>query len=305
MAIFKWHEYMLPVLNELSQDQIVVRRDLIESVAEATVITEEDRKQFISSGQPTYVSRISWAITYLHRAQCLDRPQRAHYSINDLGRKLQARYPEGISQSDLAEFAQNHGIQDPSGVARVQVDEGEGGVEKQEAELTPTEQIEAGLERLHAGISADLLERLRNNAPVFFEQAVLDLLIAMGYGGTSGSATRTQLSNDGGIDGVIDQDALGISRIYVQAKRYSASNKVGRPEVQAFVGALHGVQANQGVFFTTGAFTDAAVAYANSLNARVVLIDGERLAKLMIRFGVGVQVQQVVKIVEVDEDFFE
>ncbi|MFP7365915.1 restriction endonuclease [Corynebacterium callunae] len=265
MAIFKWHEYMLPVLNELSQDQTVVRRDLIESVAEATVITEEDRKQFISSGQPTYVSRISWAITYLHRAQCLDRPQRAHYSINDLGRKLQARYPEGISQSDLAEFAQNHGIQDPSGVAQRAVDEEEGGVEKQEAELTPTEQIEAGLERLHAGISADLLERLRNNAPVFFEQAVLDLLIAMGYGGTSGSATRTQLSNDGGIDGVIDQDALGIiSRIYVQAKRYSASNKVGRPEVQAFVGALHGVQANQGVFFTTGAFTDAAVAYANS-----------------------------------------
>ncbi|WP_172769519.1 restriction endonuclease [Corynebacterium glutamicum] len=296
---------MLPVLNELSQDQIVVRRDLIESVAKATGITEEDRKQFISSGQPTYVSRISWAITYLHRAQCLDRPQRAYYSINDLGRKLQAHYPEGISQSALAEFAQDHGIQDPSGVARVQVDQGEGGVEKQEVELTPTEQIEAGLERLHAGISADLLERLRNNAPVFFEQAVLDLLIAMGYGGTSGSATRTQLSNDGGIDGVIDQDALGISRIYVQAKRYSASNKVGRPEVQAFVGALHGVQANQGVFFTTGAFTDAAIAYANSLNARVVLIDGERLAKLMIRFGVGVQVQQVVKIVEVDEDFFE
>ncbi|GFK20095.1 restriction endonuclease [Corynebacterium glutamicum] len=305
MTIFKWHEYMLPVLNELSQDQIVVRRDLIESVAKATGITEEDRKQFISSGQPTYVSRISWAITYLHRAQCLDRPQRAYYSINDLGRKLQAHYPEGISQSALAEFAQDHGIQDPSGVARVQVDQGEGGVEKQEVELTPTEQIEAGLERLHAGISADLLERLRNNAPVFFEQAVLDLLIAMGYGGTSGSATRTQLSNDGGIDGVIDQDALGISRIYVQAKRYSASNKVGRPEVQAFVGALHGVQANQGVFFTTGAFTDAAIAYANSLNARVVLIDGERLAKLMIRFGVGVQVQQVVKIVEVDEDFFE
>lgn len=159
--------------------------------------------------------------------------------------------------------------------------------------------------RLHAGISADLLERLRNNAPVFFEQAVLDLLIAIGYGGTSGSAARTQLSNDGGIDEVIDQDALGISRIYVQAKRYSMSNKVGRPEVQAFVGALHGVQANQGVFFTTGAFTDAAVHYADSLNVRVVLIDGDRLAKLMIRFGVGVQVQQVVNVVEIDEDFFE
>lgn len=296
---------MLPVLKALPQDQITVRRDLIELVAEATGITEEDRKEFISSGQPTYVSRISWATTYLHRAQCLDRPQRAHYAINDLGRKLQAQFTDEISQNDLAKFTQDHGIQDPSGVARKKLNDEEGSVDKQEAELTPTEQIEAGLVRLHAGISADLLERLRNNAPVCFEQAVLDLLIAMGYGGTSGSAARTQLSNDGGIDGVIDQDALGISRIYVQAKRYSMSNKVGRPEVQAFVGALHGVQANQGVFFTTGAFTDAAAHYADSLNVRVVLIDGDRLAKLMIRFGIGVQVQQVVNVVEIDEDFFE
>ncbi|WP_230471498.1 restriction endonuclease [Corynebacterium glutamicum] len=231
----------------------------------------------------------------------MDRPQRAHYAINDLGRKLQAQFTDEISQNDLAKFAQDHGIQDPSGVARKKLIDEEGSVEKQEAELTPTEQIEAGLVRLHAGISADLLERLRNNAPVFFEQAVLDLLIAMGYGGTSRSVARTQLSNDG----VIDQDALGISRIYVQAKRYSVSKKVGRPEVQAFVGALHGVQANQGVFFTTGAFTDAAVHYADSLNVRVVLIDGDRLAKLMIRFGVGVQVQQVVNVVEIDEDFSE
>lgn len=120
-----------------------------------------------------------------------------------------------------------------------------------------------------------------------------------------GKATRTQLSNDGEIDWIIDQDALGLSRIYVQAKRYALTSRVGRPEIQAFVGALHGVQANQGVFLTTAQFTTGAEQYAESLNVRVVLIDGPRLARLMIRYGVGVQVQQVVNVVEVDEDFFE
>ena len=129
--------------------------------------------------------------------------------------------------------------------------------------------------------------------------------MAMGYGGAEGKATRTQLSNDGGIDGIVDQDALGLSRIYVQAKRYALQASVGRPEVQAFVGALHGNQANQGVFITTGRFASGARAYVDSVPTRVILIDGQRLASLMVRYGVGVQVRRTVQIVEVDEDFFE
>jgi len=139
----------------------------------------------------------------------------------------------------------------------------------------------------------------------FFEQAVLDLIMAMGYGGADGAATRTQLSNDGGIDGIVDQDALGLSRVYVQAKRYAIDNAVGRPDIQAFVGALHGAQANQGVFITTGRFSSGARDYAASVATRVVLIDGAHLTSLMIRYGVGVQVRRTVQIVEVDEDFFE
>lgn len=127
----------------------------------------------------------------------------------------------------------------------------------------------------------------------------------MGYGGAEGKATRTQLSNDGGIDGVIDQDALGLSRIYVQAKRYAVDSTVGRPDIQAFVGALQGAQANQGVFLTTGKFSRGAVQYADAIQSRVVLIDGERLARLMIHYGVGVQVERTVEIVKIDEDFFE
>ena len=127
----------------------------------------------------------------------------------------------------------------------------------------------------------------------------------MGYGGAEGSATRTQLSNDGGIDGIIDQDALGLSRVYVQAKRYAMDAVVGRPEVQGFVGALHGNQANQGVFITTGRFSSGARQFADAIATRVVLVDGPRLARLMIKYRVGVQVRQTYDIVELDEDFFE
>jgi restriction system protein len=171
--------------------------------------------------------------------------------------------------------------------------------------LAPVEQIESGIARIHEQVEADLIQRLHAREPAFFEQAVLDLLVAMGYGFAEGAATRTRLSNDGGIDGIVDQDALGLSRIYVQAKRYALDAAVGRPEIQGFVGALHGNQANQGVFITTGRFSSGARSYAESVSSRVVLIDGRRLASLMIRYGVGIQAKRTLQIVELDEDFFE
>ena len=150
-----------------------------------------------------------------------------------------------------------------------------------------------------------MLEKIHGNEPEFFERAVLDLLIAMGYGGTFGKALHTQLTNDGGIDGVIDQDALGLSRINVQAKRYDPKQTIGRPAIQGFVGALQGVQAHQGVFLTTATFTKGAKEYAEGVQSRVVLIDGEQFTQLMIHYGVGVQVKNTVKVVEIDEDYFE
>lgn len=154
-------------------------------------------------------------------------------------------------------------------------------------------------------MAGELLDRLHDNPPSFFETAVLDLLVAMGYGGAGGRAMRTPLTNDEGIDGIIDQDALGLSRIYVQAKRYALDSSVGRPEIQAFVGALQGAQADRGVFITTARFSQRATDYARGVSTRVVLIDGESLADLMIQYGVGVQVKQTAHIVEVDEDFFD
>ncbi|MDG7000119.1 MAG: restriction endonuclease, partial [Nitrososphaerota archaeon] len=167
------------------------------------------------------------------------------------------------------------------------------------------ELVEQGIARINNEVASNLLVRLHSQDPVFFEQAVVDLVVAMGYGGADARATRTQLSNDGGIDGIIDQDVLGLSRVYIQAKRYSLDSSVGRPDIQSFVGALQGQQANQGVFITTGRFSSGAIEYAKSVPTRVVLIDGSRLAELMIRYRVGVQVKRTLQIVDIDEDFFE
>ena len=172
------------------------------------------------------------------------------------------------------------------------------------SELDPTEQVETGIERIHHEVAAELLSRLVDQDPAFFENAVVDLLLAMGYGGVGGRGVVTDLNHDGGIDGVIDQDVLGLNKVYVQAKRYTPTNAVQRPEVQGFVGALSG-KADGGVFITTSRFSAGALEWARTVPARIILIDGQRLTQLMIEYGVGVQVQRAVQIVEIDEDFFE
>jgi len=171
--------------------------------------------------------------------------------------------------------------------------------------LDPVEQIHAGVGAIQTDVAAQLLDRLRSQSPAFFEQAVVDLLIAMGYGGTEGRGEPTQLTRDGGIDGVLDQDPLGLSKVYVQAKRYGAHNSVQRPEVHAFFGALDGNQADRGLFITTSTFSPGAVEFARATSKRIVLIDGPELAKLMIKYRVGVQVSDTFYAVEIDEDFFD
>ncbi|MGL5866876.1 MAG: restriction endonuclease, partial [Dermatophilaceae bacterium] len=249
--------------------------------------------------------RGGWALFHLARARAVERPVRGHYRITDIGRRLLASHPDGITEGHLNAVGGDptthqtamSGSPPMMQPGHVPTDE--------ESALDPEEQIASGVARINDDVSAELLNRIMAQEPVFFEQAVLDLLIAMGYGGTEGRATRTRLSNDGGIDGVVDQDALGLSRIYVQAKRYAAHNSVGRPAIQEFVGALTGKQANQGVFITTSTFTSDAATFAEGVSTRVVLIDGYRLARLMIRYGVGVQVKQTIQIVDIDEDYFE
>jgi restriction system protein len=261
-------------------------------------LTDDQRTVMLSSGQSKAHNRIGWAISFLTRIDAVKRPSRGRYVIADLGRELLVNDPDQISEARLKHLY-------TPGASR-QLPQIDTGVVRDELknELDPIEQIERGLERIHEAVSSDLLQRLQEKNPAFFEAAVVKLLVAMGYGGADGKATVTQQSHDGGIDGVIDRDALGLDRVYIQAKRYQSNASVQRPEVQAFVGALSG-KASTGVFITTGSFSKGAIEYASTAYTRIILIDGARLTELMIRYGVGVQVQRSLNVVEVDEDFFE
>lgn len=303
MSAPTWDQYMAPSLQVLLDGEVRRTRQIVEGAADLLNLTPEQREILIPSGQQQWVNRGNWALSYLSRAGATERPSRGHYRITEVGRRLLADHADGITEKHL------RGLSGYPGKSNRKAFPASSSVaaESSEAEtaLDPAEQIASGVARIHADVADQLLTRLLDQEPVFFEQAVLDLLMAMGYGGAEGVATRTQVSNDQGVDGIIDQDALGLSRIYVQAKRYGPDNTVGREAIQAFVGALAGHQAHQGVFITTSRFSLTAVNYASSVATRVILIDGERLTRLMIRYGVGVQVKQTIQIVEIDEDFFE
>jgi restriction system protein len=305
MTVPTWDQYMAPSLRVLLDGEVHRTRQIVEAAANLLEVTPEQRLILIPSGQEQYVNRGNWALSYLARAGAADRPSRGRYRITDAGKRLLADHPDGITEKHLRALSGDANAPHSWKAFPLKADQPSVAVAEQETRLDPEEQIASGIARINDDVADQLLDRIMAQESVFFEQAVLDLLIAMGYGGAEGSATRTQLSNDGGIDGIVDQDALGLSRIYVQAKRYAVDNVIGRPVIQAFVGALAGNQANQGVFITTSRFTGDAQAYADQVPSRVILIDGDRLTRLMIRYSVGVQVKRTVHIVEVDEDFFE
>ncbi len=296
-----WDGFLIYVLRYLSDGAVRQLSDIRKGVADLAGLSAEQRVDQLPSGQLRAANRIGWAVSYLNRVGAIERPIRGRYQIVPTGVDLLTRHPERITESVLRTMARPGdewwtGTQstDPEVVPP------DPGSES----LDPVEQIEDGLKRIHVAVADDLLMRLQGKEPAFFEAAVVKLLVAMGYGGADGTATVTQQSNDGGIDGVIDRDALGLDRVYIQAKRYASGNSVQKPEVQAFVGALSG-KASSGVFLTTGRFSSGAIEYARTAYTRVILIDGQRLTDLMIRYGVGVQNQRTLNVVAVDEDFFE
>lgn len=300
-----WQEYMRPALQILSDGVTRRAREVVREAADLMQVSDDHRQIMIASGQEQWMNRGNWALSYLTRAEAVERPSRGHYVVTDVGRKLLVDFPDGITERDLRSLPHYESPRRSRRNSSTPMASQEVVEEAVDTVLDPEEQISAGIARINADVADQLLKRVLGQEPVFFEQAVLDLLMAMGYGGAEGTATRTQLARDGGIDGIIDQDALGLSRIYVQAKRYSDHNVIGRPDIQAFVGALAGNQAHQGVFITTSRFSSDARTYIDQIPSRVVLIDGERLVRLMIRYGVGIQIKHTVHIVEVDEDFFE
>jgi restriction system protein len=297
-----WEGFLLPVLQVLRSGEPVQARDLQDQVADHVGLTDVQRAETIASGPQRFRDRIGWSVSSLRQAGALARPRRGTYTITDIGRQLLEEHPRELRELQLRQIPayREHVPSRRGGTPAAPADATE-----LNSTLAPVEQIDAGISRLRAEVAALLLQRLRTSNPDFLEQCVLDVLVAMGYGGVEQRARRIGGSGDGGVDGVIDQDPLGLARIYVQAKRYGADNIVGRPQIQGFVGALHGQQANQGIFITTSGFSREAIEYARSVNASVILIDGERFANLMVDRGVGVRAVQTYTIVELDEDYFE
>lgn len=298
-----WEAFMIPTLRVMSDGVERTRQDIYPLVAKDMGLTDEQTQLVLNSGQVAYHNRTGWGLSFLTKVGALDRPARGRYKITDGGREVLSKFPGGVKEAEVNAMAT-----DPATSLRPYVadllrgDEPDVHIDAATS-LTPTEQVQNGISRIRDDVATELLVRLREKQPAFFEQAVVDLLLAMGYGGTGGRGAVTGLSHDGGIDGVIDQDVLGLSRVYVQAKRYAADNVVQKPTVQAFVGALSG-KADGGVFITTSRFSEGAEKYAAAVPPRIILVDGARLTDLMIRYGVGVQVRETYDIVEIDEDFF-
>lgn len=300
MAVPDYQSLMAPALRALSDGAARTVSQLREIVAEQIGLSAVDRQQTIPSGAPLYDNRLHWAITYMNQAGLVHRPRRGTVAITERGRGVIREHPNRINNDVLIQFAEFRDFR-----SRVRGGERTIAAAATEQEATPGETIASAVAEANNAVAAEVLDRVRERDPAFLEHLVLRVLTAMGYGGAAGSAEHLGRSGDEGLDGVIKQDTLGLDRIYVQAKRYSANRTVGRPEIQEFVGALHGAQADRGIFITTSRFSPEARSYADRVAARVVLIDGQTFAQLMVDHNIGIQDRETYVIKRVDEDFFE
>ncbi len=273
-------------------------KDSIDVLSDEFKLTAEDREQMLPSGNMTTMrNRVAWAITHLVQAKLLHRPQRGYFTITERGQSVLANPPERITISFLEQY--------PEFVAFRNKKKTEELPETQDESATPEERIDSAYTEITVALKDEILSKVLDASPEFFEKLIVKLLLAMGYGGSSADAGRhLGKSGDGGVDGVIDEDKLGLDIIYIQAKRYAPDNIVGRPEIQKFAGTLIGMGANKGVFVTTSGFTGHAYEYARTVPQRIILIDGERLTSLMLEHNVGVRVSRAVEIKKIDEDFF-
>lgn len=307
MAVPTFDEFFLPLLQLLNEQGPLRFADTKTMLAERMGISEEDQRELLPSGkQRRYDNRVGWARTYLSKAGLIRNVTRGVYETTDVGRKLLASKPTFINVSTLQDFEPFQAWQSKPRSASSTLETATPPVSSEEAG-TPEEAISAAYEELRLALAAEIAETLQEVSWGRFEEIVIDVLLALGYGGSragAGHAFRT--SGDGGVDGVINEDRLGLSKIYVQAKRKAPEYRVSRPDVQAFVGSLLGQRAKQGVFITTSSFSREAEAYAEGLSdLRVVLIDGEALATYMIDHDVGVSEQDRFVVKRIDRDYFE
>lgn len=300
MAIPDFQSVMRPVLTTVQNGAPLPLRELHKRIADQFQLTEEERKEHLPSGHQTVINnRVGWARTYLNKAGLLTIPSKGMVQITPRGLDALANGPALITVSWLKqfpEFADFH-------TAKPQTTDIPAALDIAPSETTPDEQLAEAHQALVQSLADELLAQVRAATPSFFEQVVVDLMLAMGYGGSRKEAGKaTQLTNDGGIDGIIKEDKLGLDVIYLQAKRWS--NTVHRPEIDKFIGALTRQRARKGVFITTSDFSMGARDAALGLDIKVVLIDGVELARLMVEHNLGVSVKQVYEVKQLDSDYF-
>jgi restriction system protein len=312
MTVPDYQSLMLPVL-ELSATGEIRIGDAVDSLAEQLHLAEDERIQLLPSGKQTvFGNRVHWARTYLIKAGLLKSTRRGHFTVTERGQQVIASHPTRIDVKFLDQFPEFRLFKENSANEAAQdAPLATQGAEQIEAALvsrseTPDEIMRVAHKQVEASLGQDLLDRVRAAPPAFFERLIVNLLLGMGYGGTAADAGRALgRGGDDGVDGVIDQDALGLDRVYIQAKRYAEGNNVGSGSIRDFFGSLDRHKATKGLFVTTSTFSAAAKETADFLSKRIVLIDGEHLSKLMIRYNVGCRVEEVLHIKKVDEDFFE
>ncbi len=301
MAVPDYQQFMLPFLRILGDGQVHSLSEIKERLAEEFGLTEEDRKELLPSGrQRTFDNRVGWARTYLKKALLLESPERAKYRITSRGREALLMEPETIDVNFLSQYPEFLEFKNSSRRSQTQHDTE---TKTGENQRTPEETLEASYQELRRELKQEILELVKECSPSFFEKLVVDLLVAMGYGGSRADAGQAiGRSGDGGIDGIIKEDKLGLDTIYIQAKRWNGS--VGRPEIQKFTGSLIGHGANKGVFITTSTFTDGAKEYVERIDRKIVLIDGEQLAEFMLDYDIGVNEHARYIIKRIDMDYF-
>ena len=299
MAIPDFQTIMRPLLEHLANGAVKNNRETIDVLSKHFQLTDDEIAELLPSGQQSvFTNRVAWAKAHLKKAGLLESPSRGLYKVTPRGLEALAQSNQRINLKYLKQFEEyNYGNSGNSNAK--EKDE-----QKPSDTLTPSEHIEIGYQRIREELENELLAKIKELSPAFFERLVVELLVAMGYGGSRKDAGQTiGRSGDGGIDGVIKEDRLGLDAIYIQAKRWEGV--VGRPEIQKFAGALQGQRAKKGVFITTSGFSKEAADYVSMIENRIVLIDGKQLTGLMIDFGVGVSKIASYDVKRIDLDYFE
>jgi restriction system protein len=290
---------MLPLLKSLSDGLLRNSKDLRISISEYYKVTDEEQKVKTPNGkQYLFYNRVAWSISYLKMAELIVSPERGKYQISESGKNVLKNPPEKISVKYLKTFPKFYTNKNP-----VKKKTGSDSEDDEIIEKTPDELIESGVRQINNELASTLMNLVKSCSAYYFEKLVVDLLIKMGYGGSDiENGEVTKKSGDEGIDGIIKEDRLGLDKIYIQAKKWE--NTVGRPDIQKFVGALHGQKSRKGIFLTTSNFSKDAIDYAKNLDVVVVLIDGQKLTELMIEYDLGVPIKDTYVIKKIDIDYF-